>query len=146
MKPGVRASLGFTLLEMLVVLAIIAVVLAAMVTVRPNAAGIRISAAARGIAATLRLARARAIERNAETLVLVDPAAAAVGVAGAMRSLPRGISVALTVAAPELAGSRGGLRFYPDGQSSGGEIILRLDGRAARVGVNWLTGEARVEP
>jgi general secretion pathway protein H len=63
-----------------------------------------------------------------------------------MRSLPRGITVALTVAAPEVAGSRGGLRFYPDGQSSGGEIVLRLGSRSARVTVNWLTGEARVEP
>jgi general secretion pathway protein H len=37
------------------------------------------------------------------------------------------------------------LRFYPDGQSSGGEISLVLGGRSARLTVSWLTGEARIE-
>jgi general secretion pathway protein H len=54
------------------------------------------------------------------------------------------MSVALTVAETERRGDVGGLRFYPDGQSSGGEIVLALDGWSSRIFVNWLTGEARV--
>jgi general secretion pathway protein H len=56
------------------------------------------------------------------------------------------MAVALTIAEPERAQDSGGLRFYPDGQSSGGEIILALDGHISRIAVNWLTGEARLSP
>ncbi|WP_024516251.1 GspH/FimT family pseudopilin [Bradyrhizobium sp. Tv2a-2] len=146
MKRCLRSSSGFTLLELLVVLGIIAVVLATMMMARPNVSGTQLNTTARSVAGILRLARAHAIERNAETLVVVDPVVAAIGLPGAMRSLPRGISIDVTAAASETAGGRAGLRFYPDGQSSGGTILLRRDGRAARVEVNWLTGEARVEP
>ena len=54
------------------------------------------------------------------------------------------MTVAMTVAETERAGDSGGIRFFPDGQSSGGEIALTLDGRSARIAVNWLTGEPRL--
>jgi len=46
------------------------------------------------------------------------------GAASAMRALPTGMTVALTVAEAERTGDSGSVRFYPDGQSSGGEIVL----------------------
>jgi general secretion pathway protein H len=63
-----------------------------------------------------------------------------------MHTLPRGMIAAVTVAETERFGDRGGIRFYPDGQSSGGEIALTLEGRQARIAVNWLTGEPRLMP
>ncbi|QND75283.1 GspH/FimT family pseudopilin [Tardiphaga robiniae] len=146
MKRCSRASAGFTILEMLVVLGIMGLSLAAMVMARPDSSGARVNVAARSVAATLRLARARAIERNTDMLVVVDTDQATVGFSGAARPLPRGVRVALTVAASERNGGQGGLRFYPDGQSTGGDIELRIDNRVARVAVDWLTGEPRVQP
>jgi general secretion pathway protein H len=58
-----------------------------------------------------------------------------------MHALPRGMTVVMIAAEKERRGYSAGMRFYPDGQSSGGEIVLALEGRASRIAVNWLTGE-----
>jgi len=139
-----RSQAGFSLLELLVVIGIVAVILAAVVAARPRASAARVMSAGRSVAATLEIARARAMSSNAETVVLIDTAKGQFGQPNAMHSLPRGISVRLTVAEPERVGREGGLRFYPDGQSSGGEIILTLDGKVSRISVDWLTGQPRL--
>jgi general secretion pathway protein H len=139
-----KSSKGFTLIELLVVLGIIGLVLAFAISARPNAAAARVAVAARGVAVTLHLARARAMASNTETVVRIDPERKEFGMVGAMHALPKGMTVALTIAETERLGDSGGLRFYPDGQSSGGEIVLGLDGHASRIAVNWLTGEPRL--
>jgi general secretion pathway protein H len=146
MTRRASATSGFTLLELLVVLAIVGVVFGTMVLARPSAAGARVNAAARGVVATLRLARADAIARNTETTVSVDPGTGVVAFSRGKWQLPHGAQVTITFAESERTAAAGGtLRFYPDGQSSGGEINLRLEGRPARVTVSWLTGEARID-
>jgi len=146
MTHRARAASGFTLLELLVVLAIVSVVLGTLVLARPSAVGARINAAARGVVATLRLARAEAIARNTETTVSVDPGTGVIVFSHGKWQLPAGAQVTVTFAETERTAAGGSLRFYPDGQSSGGEINLRLEGRLARVTVSWLTGEARIDP
>jgi general secretion pathway protein H len=146
MKRARRHVAGFTLFELLVVLGIVAVVLGTMIVARPNASGTRVNAAARAVLATLRLARAQAIERNTEIVVSIDPETRTVRSPQGNWQLPHGVRVAsLTYAQSERLGTAGGLRFYPDGQSSGAEISLGLEGRIARLSVSWLTGEARIE-
>jgi len=140
-----RHTAGFTLLELLVALGIVAVVLGTLIVARPNASGSRVNAAARGVSATLRLARAQAIERNTEIVVSIDPEMRTVRSPLGEWQLPHGVRVAFTYAESERIGVTGGLRFYPDGQSSGGEVSLALEGRTARLSVSWLTGEARIE-
>ncbi len=43
-----------------------------------------------------------------------------------------------------LAPGRGGIRFYPDGSSTGGRVTLSLEGLQMRVDVEWLTGRVRI--
>lgn len=145
MRRARRHVAGFTMLELLVVLGIVAVVLGTMIVAQPNASGARVNAAARAVSATLRLARAEAIEQNVEIVVSIDPETHTVRSPHGKWQLPHGVHVVLTYAESERMGAAGGLRFYPDGQSSGGEISLGLDGRIARLSVNWLTGESRIE-
>ena len=38
-----------------------------------------------------------------------------------------------------------GIRFYPDGGSTGGNVRLEANGRIYQVNVTWLTGEASVQ-
>ena len=136
---------GFTLLEMLVVLTILALVtvIAAPQLARPSD-GLRLQVTARDLMGALRLTRAAAISRNAAIALVIDVDERAFeSPAVARKSFPSGIEVQLKVAEPERAArSRGGFRFFPDGSSTGGDLILRLRDKEARICVNWLTGEA----
>ncbi|MCK7575702.1 MAG: prepilin-type N-terminal cleavage/methylation domain-containing protein [Chromatiales bacterium] len=68
-----RRAHGFTLVELLVVMAIAAVVMTAVPTLFSAAfPGLEMKSAARRTVATLRLARESAIRRGEETAVLVD--------------------------------------------------------------------------
>jgi general secretion pathway protein H len=144
MKLALKHSAGFTLVELLVVMGIMALILAAVLVARPKTAATRVAVAGRAVAATIQLARAQAMASNAETIVRIDPEKHEFGMAKSMHPLPRGMTVALTVAETERIGNSGGMRFYPDGQSSGGEIVLTLEGKTSRIAVNWLTGEPRL--
>jgi general secretion pathway protein H len=137
---------GFSLLEMLVVLAILALVATVVLPtlVRPSE-GLRLQASARELIAALRVARAAAISRNIETVLTVDvDRRSFASPTGASGSFAPEIAAELKVAEPErVSRSRGGLRFYPDGSSTGGDVALSLRGKQARVCVDWLTGAAR---
>jgi general secretion pathway protein H len=139
-----KTAAGFTLVELLVVMGIMSLVLVLVVNARPKAATARIGVTARAVGATLQLARAQAMASNSETVFRIDTDRLQFGLPRSMHSLPRGMNVAMTVAENERAGNVGGIRFFPDGQSSGGEIALTLDGRSARIAVNWLTGEPQL--
>lgn len=144
MRAPTTSSSGFALAELLVVIAILAVLLATVVAARPKASGTRVAVTARAVAETIRLARAQAMASNAETVVRIDTLAGRYGVPNSMHTLPRGMTIALTVAESERLGDSGGIRFYPSGQSSGGVVALMLDKRSAAISVNWLTGEPHV--
>lgn len=144
MRYRFDSSAGFTLLELLIVMGIMGLVLATVVSAKPRTEATRLAITARAIAETLQLARAQAMSSNAETVVRIDTQRHQFGRTRSMHALPRGMSIALTVAETEHIGEIGGLRFYPDGQSSGGEIVLALNGWSSRIAVNWLTGEARL--
>jgi general secretion pathway protein H len=139
-----KSSAGFTLVELLVVMGIMGLVLVAVLNAKPKAATARIAVTARAIGATLQLARAQAMASNTEAVFRIDTDRLQFGLPRSMHSFPKGMAVAMTVAENERATNVGGIRFFPDGQSSGGEIALTLDGRSARIAVNWLTGEPQL--
>jgi len=144
MKYKLKSSAGFTLVELVVVMGLIALVLAVVLSAKPKTGAARVAVAARALAATLQLARAQAMANNRDVVVRIDAQQGQFGLQGSMHTLPRGMSIAMTVAETERIGESGGMRYYPDGQSSGGEIVLMLDGRASRIVVNWLTGEPQL--
>jgi len=144
MRRRTKPSAGFTLAELLVVMGILAIVLVVVVNARPKAAATRVAVTARAVGATLQLARAQAMASNTETVFRVDTDRLQFGLPRMMHSFPRGMTVAMTVAETERVAEVGGIRFFPDGQSSGGEIALTLEGRSARIAVNWLTGESQL--
>jgi len=143
-----RTSAGFTLFEMLVVLAIMGLLVALVLpNLRRPPDNLRLEAATRTVASTLRLSRSQAIARNADVVLTIDADRRIFeSSTGLAIQLDHEISVELTFAAPERRGrASGGIRFFPDGTSSGGDIVLTLDKRRARISVNWLTGEARLD-
>lgn len=144
MRPDSKLA-GFSLIETLVVLSIMALVSATVLAAKPRTTAARVNAEARAIVASLQLARSRARARNAEIVVGVDTQNGRFGGVDAMRQLPEGMQVSLTIAATERHASVGGIRFYPDGRSSGGEILLTYRGRRERIVVNWFTGDSGIE-
>jgi general secretion pathway protein H len=141
---------GFTLLELLVVLAIVsllAVTLPGRLTrgVDP----VRMEAAARMIAIDLAKTRSAAMSSGRQTLFVVDPEAVSYQ-AGAEPSttLPPGTRITLLTAAQEqMEGGRGAIRFYPDGGATGGRVtLLARNGLERAITVDWLSGHVSLAP
>jgi general secretion pathway protein H len=142
-----RVAAGFTLMELLVVLAILGLALAlsvpAFYRVLP---GLELRAGAHTVAAAMREARGLAIGSNAEVVMLIDLDKHALSVGGgpSVQVDPR-LGITLITATREIIDSgAGGIRFYPDGTSTGGGITLSLNQRQYHVVVDWLTGHVTV--
>ncbi len=103
--------------------------------------------AARKVAASLRYTRTRAILSKSEQVFLVDIENRNYRAADReVIDLPEGMNVELNTARSELTSETvGGIRFYPDGGSTGGSVRLEANGRVYQVNVAWLTGEASVQ-
>lgn len=146
-----RRARGFTLLELLVVMVILAAVVG-LVVPRFGAAlpGVELKGAARDVASALRYARGRAIATRSDIAVVFDVDAATYRIEGAgaderERSLGRNVSARLVTGRSELRGeSVGAISFFPDGSSTGGRVTLRSGERVFEVDVQWLTGRVSI--
>ena len=138
---------GFTLVEVLVVLAVVGLALGVVALRGPQRSpALDLRAAAGTVAETLRLARSRAVAGNRTVGVAFDLAGPSLRLDGApSRGLPTGISMAVTATLGNTAGGRlAAIQFAPDGSSSGGRVVLQGGGRRTQVGVEWLTGRVSV--
>jgi prepilin-type N-terminal cleavage/methylation domain-containing protein len=147
---GHRAALtdrrGFTLLELIVTLAVLALAVGVAVpTIARSTEAIRVRADVAGFSALLRHARERAIVSRQSQAVVVDPTRRRIdvlagGPEGEVRE-SRVLPERLTVEAeppPALV-----VRFEPQGGSSGGDFRLSAGGVVYRVRVDPLTGRVR---
>lgn len=138
---------GFTLLELIVALSIGALLMALVATsLSSSASKVEMRSAARRMATALRYTRSQAIVLREEQVfeITVDPEGSSYRVPGKERDyeLPKAIGVTLTTAEMELTGDQsGGIRFYPDGSSTGGSITLTTEDFEQTLDVVWLTGE-----
>lgn len=139
---------GFTLVELLVVLAIAGMILAVTPPMLSNALpGLQLKAAARQTANALRLTREIAIAqgRPMQWSLDIETGVYRIAPGGRGGTLPAGLEISLLSAADEGAGaSSGGIRFFPDGTATGGRVMLARNGHGYQVGVNWLTGRVLI--
>jgi general secretion pathway protein H len=138
---------GFTLLEVLIVLVLLALIAAVSAPMLSKGLGrAEAKGSAQDVAAALRRARSEAVLRNADVVLTVDVNQRSVRIDGAeTRSLPAALKIELFTAQTEqVSDDTGNIRFFPDGSSTGGEIVL-ADGRSKfHVQVDWLTGRVSV--
>ena len=132
----------------MVVLVIVSLMLALVGTsISRNVSGAEMRTAARKVTASLRYTRTRAILSKSEQVFLLDTETRTYTAADReSETLPEGMNVELNTARSELTSeTAGGIRFYPDGGSTGGNVRLEANGRVYKVNVAWLTGEASVQ-
>jgi general secretion pathway protein H len=140
---------GFTLIELLAVLVVLALVVgltAAQLGTRQG--GAALEAAAHEIASRCRAVRAAAIREGQSRSVVIDMASRVVTGGTDMPSfrVAQAISLTFEASASERRGQRiAGIRFFPNGASTGGKVRLEAERQAYEVRVNWLTGRVFVE-
>lgn len=138
---------GFSLIELIVVLAVMGFVLALIVGYKsPWSRTLDLRATAAELAAGLRLARSQAIADNHPVAVALDLTARRYRVGSApAQALPPQLSIGLlTVNGERTSATLGDIRFNPDGSSTGGRIVLADGTKRIAVGVDWLTGRVLV--
>ena len=135
---------GFTLLELLVTLAVIALAVGlAVPTIGRSAESVRARAEIAGFSALLRHAREQAITRRETHRVVVEPAARRLTVLAGENEVRRTrvFPERLTIEAASLPSTV--VRFEPEGTSNGGEFRLTSGGTTYRVTVDAVTGRVR---
>ena len=148
-KRGCAArARGFSLLEMLLVMAIIAFAgLLAASAMTGGFDGIRLRSAASEVAAQLRFTRAQAIATGKRQDFSIDPHAHQWRAPKDRHgTLPKQLGIAFYGAREvQPSASEGGIAFFPDGASTGGRIRLSAKNAVRDIDVAWLTGEVRVK-
>jgi general secretion pathway protein H len=138
---------GFTLVELLLVLAIIAIaMLLGAGVIGRGMDGLRLRSSANGIAAQLRFTRAQALATGEPQRFTIDPAAHAWQAPKDRHgTVPARAAIVFTGAREvQPTEGQGAIVFFPDGASTGGRVRMAIGEAAWQVDVAWLTGEVRV--
>jgi general secretion pathway protein H len=140
------SNAGFTLLELLVVLCILALSYIFAAPMFKGATGnTALLATAQKIANEMRVARASAIRDNVERTLTIDLASRRFWVDGVtgVSKIADGISVDfVTLQKEQLSAREGRIRFFVDGSATGGNVILRANQRTVTIALDWMTGHA----
>ena len=148
-SAGARQE-GFTLLELLVVFAIGALLVALVpVAFGKQRETTQYRDTLRTFVTELRIARQQAITRGTEVRFQMDLSRRQFGVQGAtQREVPQPLQVRATVGSTELSPTQvAGILFLPAGGATGGSFdVLRPSGSGTRVRVDWLSGRVEQEP
>lgn len=141
-------SRGFTLVEVMVVMVIVALIMGMVATsMSSSVSSAEARAASRKLVASLRYTRAKAIIDKDEKVFQVNTDERSYLAPGRKKiQLPEGVDITITTARSEITSEDvAGIRFFPDGGSTGGHIELTVNDREYRVNVAWLTGETSME-
>ncbi len=133
---------GFTLVELMVAMAIVGLLLAVSV---PGGLrfyeSIQYRQSVRDVLTMLNGAREQAVNRGRALDVVFDPARLEVRSGKETLALPEGFELGLTTAQEVNRDSVGAIRFYPEGGSSGGDVTIESPaGRGVMISVDWLVG------
>lgn len=138
---------GLSLLEVMVGLAIIALLLAVTLPSLSDRSGLALELAARRVAGDLRRAQSQAVRHSHTVDFAVNVASGVFGHERLDRILEsrRDIGVALFTTADQRRNlQEGTIRFFPEGGSTGGGIVLSQGPRRIQVLVDWLTGRVSI--
>jgi general secretion pathway protein H len=144
---NVDRGAGFTLIEVMAVMLIIALVASLAVTMLPGTGRAGLKALTLQTASLLRrerlgailTGRAREVSLDGERRVLV-------GDGGDIVALPRDIVLDILGADAVWSGRQAIVRFYPDGASTGAVLKLSREKAEYEIRINWYTGGVAIGP
>lgn len=142
---AIRNIAGFTLLEMLVVLTIVGLSLALVVPAASKSMVVSVHDIARDMQMSLRQVRAKAVTQQSSTLFWLDMEQHTyLNHKNSAKSFPKDIQVHAKVADAETQSGKAGVRFYPDGSSTGGRFTISQNNVNVYINIDWLTGRVSV--
>jgi len=147
---GAGGEDGFTLLEIVCVVAILAILAAILLPAFPHGTSrSRLESYAIEAAALLKTDRNAAIRRHVQVATLIDPMGRTIrsGATGRIVTVPSDVGFDAMLA--ERCNQRAAgptIRFFANGMSCGGTIALSRLGNGYQIRVNWLTGGIEVAP
>lgn len=133
---------GFTLLELVVALALAGLLAALAIPATAKAMdAIAYQSTLRDLISDLRATRSKAIIEGRPLRFIMDLDQRRFGIEKPRRSIPDNLAVRIIVAEALATPHGGSIAFYPDGSSTGGSVILtRGNGVSTQVRVDWLLG------
>jgi len=145
---GRGGEAGFTLLELLLVLLLLGLAYGvAAPMIGAGSTGLDVQAASRQIAAGLRKARGTAVGTRGEATLTLDVEGRRFAVSGDPKdyALPKRLEFALFTAQSEVVrDGSAGIRFFPDGSSTGGRVTVSAGEAKREVDVDWITGRVTI--
>ena len=142
-------SQGFSLIEVMLVLALGALLMGVVATSLHTGPTFR--QATREISTSLRQARAQALLHQQVVVWKMDTKAKYYWLEGnhvdkTDKILATDIEAKINTAASEVYGlGQGGIRFFPDGSSTGGSVELLFKQQTVKINVEWITGRVSVQ-
>jgi general secretion pathway protein H len=138
---------GFTLIEVVAVMVIIALIACLSITMIPGTGRARLKALTLETAALLRRERLGAILTGRERQVSLDgERRVLVSDGGDVVAIPKDVIVDFLGVDELWAGRSAVVRFHPDGASSGAVLRLSREKAEYEIRVNWYTGGIAIEP
>lgn len=138
---------GFSLLEMLVVVGLVAVIAALVAGMLGGGMErIQLRSAVKEVASNLRFTRAHALATGRPQQFVIDPAARTwQAPRGRGGRIPDRFEIEFTGALEaQPRRDQGAIVFFEDGASTGGRVRLEAGGGTWDIDVAWLTGEVRI--
>jgi general secretion pathway protein H len=144
---NVDRGAGFTLIEVIAVILIIALVASLAVTMMPGTGRAGLKALTLQTASLLRRERLGAILTGRDREVSLDgERRVLVGDGGDIVALPRDIVLDILGADALWSGRQAVVRFHPDGASTGAVLKLSREKAEYEIRVNWYTGGVAIGP
>lgn len=149
--PADALTAGFTLLELLVVLTLMALLTVAVpIAASHFANSVRLRASAQELAADLRALHGLALTSGQETQLDFDLPHNRYSMTSApqFKQIPRDVKLVVTTtvnSGAQISPEAAVLRLFPDGTSNGARIELSERSRHYVIELNWLTSRVRID-